>query len=91
MMPRACAAASASATGIAIRSTSPRRMPCRGMSASRLLPAHVLHHDEVGAVGRLDLVNGDDVGMIEGGGGLRFLHESATAIVVRRHGRRGAP
>ena len=53
------------------------------MSASRLLPAHVLHHDEVAAVGRLDLVNGDDVGMVERGGGLRFLHEPPAAALVR--------
>ena len=82
MMPRPCAAASAFATAIAIRSTSPRRMPCRGISASRLWPRHVLHHDEVIALGRFDFVNGDDVWMIERRGGLRLLHEPAAAILV---------
>ena len=52
------------------------------MSASRLLPAHVLHHDEVVAVGRLDFVNGDDVRVIQRRGGVRLLHESAAAILV---------
>ena len=48
------------------------------------LAPHVLHHDELGAVGRLDLVDGDDVGMVEGRGGLRFLDEAAAAIRVRQ-------
>ena len=52
------------------------------MSASRLLPAHVLHHDEIVAVGRLDLVNGDDVRVIEGRGGVCFLDKPAAAILV---------
>ena len=52
------------------------------MSASRLLPAHVLHHDEIVAVGRLDFVNRDDVRVIERRGGVRFLDKPATAILV---------
>ena len=46
------------------------------------LPAHVLHHDEIVAVGRLDLVDGDDVRMIEGRGGVGFLDKPAAAILV---------
>ena len=46
------------------------------------LTTHVLHHDEVEAIDGLDLVNGDDVRMIEGRGGVRFLHEAATPIAV---------
>ena len=52
------------------------------MSASRLLPAHVLHHDEIVAVRRLDLVNRDDVRVIERRGGVCFLDKPAAAIVV---------
>ena len=47
------------------------------------LAADILHHDEVVPVGRLDLVNRDDVRVIEGGRRLRLLHETATAICVR--------
>ena len=43
------------------------------------LAADVLHHDEVVTVGRLDLVNRDDVRVVEGGGCLRFLQEAATS------------
>ena len=46
------------------------------------LAAHVLHHDEIVALGRFDLVNRDDVRMIERGGGLRFLDEPAAAVLV---------
>ena len=84
MMPRAWAAATASATGIAMRSTSARRIPCRGNQRIEALAPDVLHHDEVVAVRRFDLVNGDDVRMIERRGGLRLLHEPAAAILVRQ-------
>jgi hypothetical protein len=43
------------------------------------LPGHELHHDEVDAVRRLDLVDRDDVGMVERGGGLCLLDEAGTA------------
>ena len=46
------------------------------------LAAHVLHHDEVGAVRGLDLVNRDDVRVIEGRGGVRFLDKPTPAILV---------
>ena len=36
------------------------------------------------SVGRLDLVDGDDVRVIEGGGGLRFLDEPAAAVSIRQ-------
>ena len=61
MIPRAWAAASASATGIAIRSISLSRMPVPRDQGVEALAAHVLHHEKVDAVGRLDLVNRDDV------------------------------
>jgi len=43
----------------------------------------VLHHDEVPAVGRSDIVDGDDVRMLEGGRGLGFLDESPLAVGIR--------
>ena len=46
------------------------------------LAADVLHHDEVVAVGRLDLVDRDDVRVVEGGGRLRLLDKAATAVRV---------
>jgi transposase InsO family protein len=46
--------------------------------------ADVLHHDEVVAIHRPGLVNRDDVRVIEGRGGLRFLHEAPTAVLVRQ-------
>ena len=45
-------------------------------------PADVLHHDEVPIACRLDFVDGDDVGMVEGGGRLRFLHETPAPSLV---------
>ena len=44
--------------------------------------AHVLHDDEVDGAFRLDMVNRDDVRMVEGGGGLRFLEKAAPAAFV---------
>ena len=41
-----------------------------------------LHHDEVDAVVRVDLVDRDDVGMVEGGGGARLLDESLAPVRV---------
>ena len=46
------------------------------------LPTHVLHHDEIVAVCRLDLVDGDDVRVVQRRGGVRFLDKPAPAIVV---------
>ena len=41
-----------------------------------------LHHDEVDAVDRLDLVNRDDVRMVERGSGARLLNEAPPARLV---------
>ena len=35
-----------------------------------------------------DVVDGDDVGMVQRGGGLRFLDEAAAALGIARHFRR---
>jgi hypothetical protein len=42
-----------------------------------------LHDDEVEPFGRLDLVDGDDVGVVEGGGGAGLLDETGAASRVR--------
>ena len=47
---------------------------------------HVLHHHEFGVAFRNDVVNGDDVGVVQRGGGLRFLDEAAAALGIARAG-----
>jgi len=42
----------------------------------------LLHHEEVHSIHRLDLVDGDDVRMVEGGGGAGLLEETAATILV---------
>jgi len=46
------------------------------------LAGHELHDDEVDSLSRLDLVNGDDVGVVEGGGGAGLLDEAGAAVRV---------
>ncbi len=58
------------------------RMPCRGISASRLLPRTYSITMKSCAVGGLDFVNRDDVRMIERRRGVCFLDEATTAILV---------
>jgi hypothetical protein len=43
---------------------------------------HILHHDEIVAVSRFDLMNRDDVRVIEGRGGVCFLDKPAAAVRV---------
>ena len=40
------------------------------------------HDHDFGAIVGEDVVDGDDVGVIEGGGGLGFLHEAAAAVGI---------
>ena len=91
MMPRAWAAASASATANGNPQHLAQAHPVPRNERIQALAADVLHHDEVVAVGRLDLVNRDDVRVVEGGGGVRFLHKAAAASLRRRRGRRVGP
>ena len=56
--------------------------PAAGDSRVEARARDVLHDDEVPIAGRLDLVDGDDVRVVEGGGGLRFLHEAAAPGLV---------
>ena len=53
------------------------------------LTLDVLHDHEVDAVRRLDLVDGDDVGMVEGGGRPRLLDEAPARFssAIRSAGR----
>jgi hypothetical protein len=64
------------------RSASFRRIPWRRMRASRLLPRTYSITMKCVPIGRLDLVDRNDVRMVEGGRSLSFLHESATAVLV---------
>ena len=81
-MPRAWAAASARA----ICAASGERLaePHAGAGDHRVerLALHVLHHDEVEAVGLGDVVDGDDVGVVERRGRLGLLHETPLALRV---------
>src|SRR5262245_66200765 len=43
---------------------------------------HMLHDDEVAAVVRADVEDGDDVGMVERAGRLRFLYEPLPAFGI---------
>ena len=49
---------------------------------------HVLHRDEVRAFGLRDVVDRDDAGMIQRGGGSGFLREALLALDVRDRFRR---
>ena len=53
----------------------------RNQLAERLA-LNIFHDNEVGAVVAGDVVDGDDVGMIEGRGCFGFLHESPFAIRI---------
>ena len=57
--------------------SAPRRSPRRALAVDEL------HGDEGHAVGGVDVVDVDDVGVVEGGGGLGFLDKAALAIGVR--------
>jgi len=57
-------------------------MPLRGISSSSRLTGHVLHGDEVDAVGLVDVIDRDDVRVIERRRCLRFLDEAALSLRV---------
>src|SRR6201999_1735478 len=63
--------------------------------AERELLAQGLSVDELGGDelhtgGFTDFVNGEDIGMVEGGGGKRFLLKAAQAVaIIDRIGRKG--
>ncbi len=59
-----------------------RREPTLSQDVAQLVAADQLHRDEADAFDFVDLVNHGDVGMLEGRGGLRFLHEAPFPVRV---------
>ena len=87
-MPLACAAAIASASGIAIVSRSASgRPPLRNRQRERLA-LDQLHREEQDRSGLLDRVDRDDVRMVQRGGCARFTLEPAEPIGISGKGRR---
>ena len=84
VMPRCCAAASASATSIPIRSRRSSGTPPRGIDLAQRLAVHQLHRQQQPSVVLLDGVDGDDAGMIERGDGLRLALEALPRVRVAR-------
>ena len=59
-----------------------QRQPARTHAAVERFARQQLHDDEVGAVLLVDLVDGDDVGMVEGRRGACLLEEALAPILV---------
>ena len=53
-----------------------------GQPMGKRLAVDVLHRDEIDAVDSVDIVNGDDVWVVECGGGPGFMREAARAFCV---------
>jgi hypothetical protein len=56
--------------------------PVPGNQAVERLALHVLHGEEVDALGLIDVVNGDDVGVIQRRGCPSFLNEPPLAVGI---------
>ena len=56
------------------------RQPVRADRVIQRRPVDVLHHDEVDAIRRVDIVDGDDVWMVQARRRLRFLEEAAPVL-----------
>ena len=82
VIPCWCAAASASARGIAISKNLPRREALSWQHLCECLPLHQFHRDEVHAAGLFDGVHGHDVGVVQRGDGLRFSREPGATLGV---------
>ena len=80
-MDAACAAASASATWAASRSARSAGSGPRGDQVGERAARDVLHGDVVDPGVGVDLVDGEDVGVVEGGGGLAPPAGSAACAV----------
>ena len=80
-MPAACAFPRASAICTVQRIASSAGNPFSDQLAERFA-FYMLHYDEVGPVGLADVVNGDNVGVVEGGCGLRFVNEPLLAFLI---------
>ena len=77
VMPTPCAAATASASGIAISKNLLRGIPFR---ERKRFAAHELHYDEVDAVGLFDREDLHDVRVVQSRDGLRFPLETFPAL-----------
>ena len=85
-MPAAWAAARPRATSTAMRSASgTARRPAR-QPLPQALALHALHRDPGAPLGVLaDVVDRDDVGVVQGRGGSRFLQEAPGALGIGHH------
>jgi hypothetical protein len=63
----------------------PRRQAASGDQAGERLALHQLHREEVDAVGVLDRVDGDDIGVVQRGNRLGLALEAPEAVGVGRH------
>ena len=88
VMPRWCAAPTASASGMAIVSNRSSAMPPAGMHRRQRLPFDQLHREKWYPVDVFDGMDGDDVGVIEGGGGARLALEALAPFGIGRKVRR---
>ena len=59
-----------------------QRETLRGDELVQRLARHVLHHEEVDPRLVHDVVQRDDIGMVEGGGGARLLQEASLAVRI---------
>ena len=71
------------AEGVAQVSASLVEAVCRDEHVERC-PAHVLHHNEIDARGRLQLVNRDDVRVIDRRKNLCLVQKAPPALLVHR-------
>jgi hypothetical protein len=81
-MPRACAVLTASASGTAIFSNLSSGHAAAADHLGERLAADQFHRDEDVTVGFVDRVDGDDVGMIQGGDRSRFALESLAPFGI---------
>ena len=79
-MPAACAAGQRIGHLHRVFQRLRHAQPALGNQIHQRLAADELHHHEFRIAFGNDVVDGDDVGMIQRGSGLRFLNESAPAL-----------
>ena len=82
MMPRACAAATASAAGIAKTQHLARPQTTCWNQRVEACAVDEFHHDEINIALPVELVNGDDVRVIERSEELCFAQETLAAPLV---------
>ena len=84
-MPLACAASSASAISMPSKEDSPVSSGRSGDQVLQRRAFQKLHRDERLAVLLADVVNGADVGMVQGRGGLRLTLEAVQGLRILGH------